>query len=75
MELQESFVITSRARDMSRPYSGRLASRPLKVFAFDPSLRRSSGNLAVVEFILRMCVPRISSAGVTSRVALPAARP
>ena len=27
------------------------ARRPLKIFAFDPSLRRSSGNLAIVEVV------------------------
>jgi hypothetical protein len=25
--------------------------RPLKIFAFDPSLRRSAGNLAIVEIV------------------------
>jgi hypothetical protein len=48
MELQES-IRDYRSREGFVPAIQRPARRPLKVFAFDPSLRRSSGNLAVVE--------------------------
>lgn len=31
--------------------------RPLKIFAFDPSLRRSAGNLAIVEVANETLLP------------------
>jgi len=50
MELQES-IRDYKSREGFVPAIQRPALRPLKVFAFDPSLRRSSGNLAVVEIV------------------------
>jgi hypothetical protein len=48
MELQES-IRDYKSQEGFVPAIQRPARRPLKVFAFDPSLRRSSGNLTVVE--------------------------
>ena len=48
MELQES-IRDYKSREGFVPAIQRPALRPLKVFAFDPSLQRSPGNLAVVE--------------------------
>ena len=33
------------------------ARRPLKIFAFDPSLRRSAGNLAITEVVNEVLAP------------------
>jgi hypothetical protein len=50
MELQES-IRDYKSQEGFVPAIQRPALRPLKVFAFDPSLRRSAGNLAVVEIV------------------------
>jgi len=67
MELQES-IRDYKSREGFVPAIQRPALRPLKVFAFDPSLRRSSGNLAVVEIVNERLGPGRRANGLALRL-------